>query len=108
MILYNITVSIDQVVEIQFLDWLCKKHIQEVLDTGCFKSARLSRLTSHTQPDSTNYAIQYLAESQEFLNEYFSKFAPRLQQEGIDMFGDKMQAFRTELEVLEDFYPISS
>ena len=92
-------------IEIQFLDWLRKKHIQEVLNTGCFKSARLSRLTSHSQPDSTNYTIQYLAESQELLDEYYEKYAPQLRQEGEKLFGTKMHGFRTELEVLEDFYP---
>lgn len=105
MIIYNVTISIDQVVEIQFVDWLKKKHIQEVLDTGCFKSARLSRLTSHSQPDATNYSIQYLAESQQQLNEYYDKFAAQLRAEGQEKFGDKMQGFRTELEVLGDFYP---
>ena len=105
MILYNVTISIDQVVEIQFLDWLKKKHIQEVLDTGCFKSARLTRLASHTQPDSTNYAIQYLVESQELLDQYYTQFAPQLRAEGEKLFGTKMQGFRTELEVLQDFYP---
>lgn len=105
MILYNVTLSIDHLVEKQFLDWLRNKHIQEVLETGCFKSARLAKLTSHSQQDSTNYAVQYLAESQEFLDEYFSKYSGQLQAEGIKLFGDKLQSFRTELEVIEDFYP---
>lgn len=105
MILYNVTISIDQVVEIQFVEWLRNKHIQDVLDTGCFKSARLTRLTSHTQPDTTNYSIQYLAESQKDLNKYYKVHAPRLREEGQKLFGDKMQGFRTELEVLEDFFP---
>lgn len=104
MILYNVTISIDQVAEIQFLDWLRKKHIQEVIDTGCFTSARLCRLTSHTQPDSTSYAIQYMAESEAHLKEYYEKFAPKLREEGQQLFGNKMQGFRTELEVIENFY----
>lgn len=104
MIIYNVTISIDQVVEIQWLDWMKNKHVQEVLDTGCFVSARLSRLTSHAQPNSTSYAIQYLCESEELLKEYYKKYAPKLREEGIQKFGNKMQGFRTELEVIDDFY----
>lgn len=104
MIIYNVTISIDQVVEIQWLDWMRKKHVQEVLETGCFVSARLSRLTSHTQPDTTNYAIQYLCESHELLQEYYKNHAPKLREEGQKLFGNQMQGFRTELEVIEDFY----
>ena len=104
MILYNVTISIDQVAEIQFLDWLRIKHIQEVLDTGCFSSARLCRLRSHAQPDATSYAIQYLAESEEHLKEYYQNHAPKLRDEGQKLFGNKMQVFRTELEVIENFF----
>ena len=106
MIIYNVTISIDQVVEIQFLDWLKNKHIHDVLNTGCFISAKLFRLTSHSQPDSTSYAIQYLAENNELLNKYYQDFAPKLREEGIKLFGEKMQGFRTELDVLEDFFAI--
>lgn len=104
MIIYNVTISIDQVVEVQWLNWMQKKHIQEVLDTGCFVSARLSRLTSHNQPDATSYSIQYLCESNELLQQYYKEFAPKLREEGTKLFGNKMQGFRTELDVIEDFY----
>ncbi|MDO5656017.1 MAG: DUF4286 family protein [Flavobacteriaceae bacterium] len=104
MILYNETILVGQVVEIQLIDWLRKKYIQEVLDTGCFSSARLCRLTSHNEPDSTNYTIQYMAESQEHLKEYKSKYAARIYSECYKLFGEKILIFRTELEVVENFY----
>ena len=38
------------------------------------------------------------------LEDYYQNHAPRLRQEGLQLFADKMLAFRTELEVMEEFY----
>lgn len=108
MILYNVTINIEQTVEIQWLDWMKRKHIKDVLDTNCFISARFSRLASHTEPNSTNYVVQFLCDSDEKLKEYQSIYAANLKKEGKELFGDKLQTFRTELEVIEDFFPNQS
>lgn len=105
MIIYSVTISVEATVEMQWLEWMKQKHIQQVLDTGCFKSARFSRVTSHSQPDATSYSVQYLCENGQKLKRYKESYAPQLQAEGVSKWGDKMLAFRTELEVLEDFYP---
>jgi len=52
----------------------------------------------------TTYSIQYATESNEKLQEYYKTFAPGLREEGLRLFGDKMLAFRTELEVLNEFF----
>ena len=52
----------------------------------------------------TTYSIQYSAESNEKLQQYYKTFAPALREEGLRLFGDKMLAFRTELEVLNEFF----
>lgn len=104
MIIYNVTVSVDQTIEIQWLEWMKVKHIKEVLGTGCFLSAKLMRLTSHSQPDATSYAVQYLCESNEKLKQYYDDFSEKMRKDGSELWGDKMQAFRTELELIQDFY----
>ncbi len=52
---------------------------------------------------ATNYSVQYFTDSREKLEAYCLADAPRLREEGMRLFGDKMLAFRTELEVLEEF-----
>jgi hypothetical protein len=52
----------------------------------------------------TTYSIQYSAENNEKLQQYYKTFAPALREEGLRLFGDKMLAFRTELEVLNEFF----
>lgn len=104
MIIYNVTINIDETVHTQWLQWMKQKHIQEVLNTGKFISARMVKVVVDQDIEGQTYSIQYLAENRQMLEQYYQEDAPRLRQEGLQLFGDKMLAFRTELEVLEDFY----
>ena len=45
-----------------------------------------------------------MVETSKKLEDYYKNHAPRLRQEGLELFADKMLAFRTELEVMEEFY----
>jgi hypothetical protein len=51
----------------------------------------------------TTYSVQYTTDSKETLEKYYQEDAPRLRQEGLQLFGDKMLAFRTELEFIADY-----
>jgi hypothetical protein len=103
MIIYNVTINIAKTEEKRWLIWMRTKHIQEVLDTGKFISAKLIKVLVEDNPDTETYAIQYTTESRENLEDYYKNFAPKLRKEGQDLFGDKMLGFRTELQVLESY-----
>ncbi len=103
MIIYNVTINIDESAHDQWLRWMREKHIQEVLDTGKFTSARLIKVLVEEQMGGQTYSIQYTTDSKETLQKYYDEDAPRLREEGIRLFGDKMLAFRTELQVIADF-----
>ena len=51
----------------------------------------------------TTYAIQYKAKSREALDSYYQNDAAKLKQEGLLKFADKMLAFRTELEIIDEY-----
>jgi hypothetical protein len=53
--------------------------------------------------DGTTYAIQYKAKSREALDSYYQNDAAKLKQEGLLKFADKMLAFRTELEIIDEY-----
>lgn len=108
MIIYNVTLNIDEKIESEWLHWMRKTHIPEVMNTGKFISCRLSKLTSHKEDGSQNYSAQYVCHSKEDLKDYQDNFAPMLQQKSLEKFADKMLAFRTELEIIEDFYSVLS
>ncbi|NMH28265.1 DUF4286 family protein [Flavobacterium silvaticum] len=102
MIIYNVTINIDDSVHEQWLNWMQHKHIADVLATGKFTGARMVKVLVEEQMGGQTYSIQYTAENHDLLKRYYAEDAPRLREEGIRLFGDKMLAFRTELEHISD------
>ena len=102
MVIYNVTVSIDQAVEHDWLSWMRSTHIPDVLHTGCFLECRLSRANGEEDGGCT-YSVMYLAQDQATLDHYQAQFAPALQQDHAARFQGKFAAFRTTLNVIEEF-----
>ncbi len=103
MFIYNVTINIDESIHNQWLSWMKTKHIAEVLATQKFKKAVLVKVLVDEEMGGTTYSVQYYAENRADLEDYYTNFAPKLRTEGLQLFGDKMLAFRTELEILEVF-----
>ncbi|MFK6999613.1 DUF4286 family protein [Flavobacterium oreochromis] len=103
MIIYNVTVNIHESVHDQWLNWMQNKHIADVLGTGKFISARLVKVLVEEDMGGVTYAVQYLAENKEKLQSYYDNDAERMRKEGNELFGDKLLAFRTELEVVSEY-----
>lgn len=104
MIIYNVTINIDESVHDKWLSWMKQKHIGDVLATGKFLKAKLVKVLVEEEMGGITYSVQYFAESKAKLDSYYTEDADRLRQEGLQLFGDKMLAFRTELEVLSEVY----
>ncbi|WP_420571634.1 DUF4286 family protein [Kordia sp.] len=102
MYIYNVTINIDDSIHEEFLIWI-KKHIPDVLATGKFTEARLVQVLVEEEMGGTTYAVQYTAESKDALEAYYEEDAPRLREEGMKKFADKMLGFRTELKIIQDF-----
>ncbi len=101
MYIYNVTVNIEDSVHDQWLEWMQKEHIPQMLALGKFSNALMSKVMS--QGDSgTTYSIQYQTDSKETLEKYYKEDAETLRKEGIKKFGDKFVAFRTELDVVSN------
>lgn len=103
MLIYSVTCNVDEIVENEWVQWMKETHIPEVMQTGKFVSCRFSKLTSHQEEGSQNYSVQYLCTSKEMLEDYKTNFGPHLQKKTLEMFADKVLAFRSELEIIDDF-----
>ena len=102
MIIYNVTVNVDQSIEKQWLDWI-KIHIPKVLATGKFKEAKLTKVLVEEELGGTTYSIQYRAISRDSLQDYYLNYAKTLRKDGLELFGDKTVSIRTELEVIDEY-----
>ena len=101
MIMYNVTVMVEEDLATAWLDWMNQTHIPDVMATGFFVSHRVCRLMEPTpEPGTVTYAVQYFCTDRSHLQTYLEEHAPALRQEHHHRFGDRAQAFRTVLEIL--------
>lgn len=101
MLLYNVTITIDLDIHAEWLEWMRRVHIPDVMATGMFHTYRLSRLIGHEHTDAEIYTIQYLVSDIEHLRQYQDAFAPALQAAHTAKFEGRFGAFRTIMEVIE-------
>ena len=104
MYIYNVTINIDDAVHEEWLTWM-ESHILKVLNTNKFVSAKFTQVLVEEDMGGKTYSVQYIANSKEDLEEYYTQDAEELRIESAQKFGDKMLAFRTELKLIKEFYP---
>ena len=102
MIIYNVTVSVEENVKNDWLNWMKTEHIPEVMACGIFTKAQINRVIVQDDSDNT-FAIAYTCSSMKELHQYQIKFASELQKKHDKKFKEKAIAFRTLMEVIEEF-----
>lgn len=99
MIIYNVTVVIDEDIAEEWLDWMQNKHIPNVMATGKFIDGKLSRILAEEE-GGKSYSIQYLCPDMKTYEAYQKEDATTLQKEHSVRYAGKFVAFRTILNVL--------
>jgi hypothetical protein len=102
MILYNVTVSIDPAIADEWLSWMRQQHIPDVMSTGCFLESRISRVHGEEEGGIT-YAVSYVSPNQATMDIYQNEYSPRLQAEHTTRYQGRFAAFRTFLQIIEEF-----
>ncbi len=97
MLLYNVTVILEDSAAEEWLQWMKDIHIPDVMSTGKFVSNRLLRVLDSPNEGIT-YCIQYVAESQTDYDDYQKIYAPALQADLQTKFANRHVAFRTLME----------
>lgn len=99
MIIYNVTVNVENDVREEWLIWMKAVHIPDVMATGYFIENKICKVLVDEE-QGTTYSIQYTCSDIEKLKEYQKQHSPRLQKEVNDKFAGKFVAFRTLLEII--------
>lgn len=100
MILYNITVILDESIHDQWLQWIEAHHIPGIMATGMFVSSRLLRVVDSPNEGIT-YCMQYIAEDMDKYNQYKERFSTTLLAKHDQMFQEKFVSFTTLMEFIE-------
>ncbi len=99
MIIYNVTVNVENDVRDEWVKWMKEIHIPEVMKTGYFTENKICKVLVDEE-QGTTFSVQYTCKSIDVLKDYQSKEAPRLQKDHNEKYGTKAVAFRTLLEIL--------
>ena len=100
MIIYNVTVKVENAIHESWVQWMRVTHMPDVLGTGCFTNAVMLRLLETDDSEGPTYAIQYHASSKAFYNRYISNYADEMRKRAIDRWGPQFIAFRSVMQVV--------
>ncbi|MGY5351755.1 DUF4286 family protein [Wenyingzhuangia sp. IMCC45533] len=104
MYIYNVTTNVEVEIEQEWLSYIQGNQIPEMIATGCFTGAKLSRVMVNEEKGGKTYAIQYSVPDKETFKGYYVAYAADMNTRLQKKFAGKFVSFQTELEVLGDFY----
>lgn len=101
MVIYNVTVNIEEDIHKDWLEWMKTVHIPDVMSTKLFTHNKLCRVLT-SEDEGATYSIQYTARDMESVRIYQELYAYNLQKEHEIRYRNKVVAFRTMLEVVHE------
>ena len=99
MIIYNVTVKVENEIAQDWLAWMKQEHIPDLMSTGLFIDSRLCRLLEQDDSEGITFIAQYFLDTMENYQTYISEHAPRMREKGFERFGSRFIAFRTLMKV---------
>ena len=102
MYIYNVTITLEPEIEAQWLDWMQQEHIPAMIKTGKFIGALMTKVLTDQDLGGPTYSIQYRCKSKEVLQGYYNEDAQNMRAQSAP-FAGKFIAFRTELDVIQEF-----
>jgi len=100
MFIYNVTINVEESIHEKWRQWMQEKHIPDMLATGKFSKAIMSKVQVEEEMGGLTYSVQYTTDSKESLNKYYQEDANKLRNEALQLFPNQFVAFRTELEII--------
>jgi hypothetical protein len=101
MYIYNVTINIQEEIHEKWLEWMKNDHIPEMMATGKFTKALMSRVMVEEEMGGLTYSVQYTTKNREMLLRYYEEDAARLRAK-TKPFEGLFVAFRTELEIVSE------
>lgn len=98
MVSYEVIVTVnDAERSAEYEAWLRSKHIPDIMKTGCFTAAELSR------ESPTRFRTRYLARDRSMLERYFVEYAPELRAETRAQFSELGTPHRDVWEIVDEW-----
>lgn len=101
MVIYNVTVNVQEDIHEEWVKWMKKEHIPDMLATGKFQKALMTKVLVTEPMGGITYSVQYTAKDKLTLEKYYQENAEELRAK-TKPFEGRVVAFRTELEVITE------
>jgi hypothetical protein len=100
MFVYNVTTKVELSIAANWLEWLKKEHIPDIIGTGCFTHVNILHLVEADDENGITYAVQYHAPSRSAYETYLEEYATTMRNRTTEKWGDRFVSFRTLMELV--------
>ena len=99
MILYNSTISLEESIAKQWVEWVKAYYFPKVAKTGKAIECKLCKIRGH-EPLEITYSVQVIFENDSSLDDFNSNEGEHINIEMARLFGGKYAHFNTVLEII--------
>jgi uncharacterized protein DUF4286 len=104
MIIYSVTISLEATIESEWIGWMKKVHVPDVLKTGCFSECQIHKAVG-PGTDEPTYVLQYSCQTIDDYQRYRDNFARALQKDHTNRFSGRFRGSRLVMEEVARFAP---
>lgn len=97
MVLYNVTVILEEAAEIEWLEWMQSVQIPGIMATDTFVSNRMLKVLDSPN-EGVTYCIQFIAESEDNFRKYQGSFEAGFNTAMAENFPNRFVSFNTLME----------
>jgi hypothetical protein len=101
MILYNVTIILENEIQIEWLNWMQREQIPALMETGLFVSYRMLKVVDSPN-EGVTYCVQFISDSIQKLNEFKEKHEGLLNANTPIEFNNKVVIFPTVMEFIDN------
>ncbi len=101
MLIYNITVKVENTILEKWMKWQMEEHIPEIMSSNLFIKHKVFRLLEQDDNDGSTFVFQYYASAKTNYDKYIQEYAPVLREKALKKWGDRFVAFRSLLETVK-------
>ncbi|MDG2371906.1 MAG: DUF4286 family protein [Flavobacteriaceae bacterium] len=102
MIYYNLTILLDRIIEVEWINWIKKIQAPKMVITGKFIEVKLLNLILDDPEALTAYATEYFSSSKFLFNNYLKNHISILRDKTIEKYVERADYFRTKLELISE------
>ena len=100
MVLYNLTIIIEENIDLEWRNWIRSTFIPKISDTSLFISHRILKVLNSPNEGIT-YCIQFVAETAAQYDEFVSVHATAIMELHTQQFSNRCVSFSTLMEYVE-------